>query len=168
HLLDGESPIVRRLAEVNPWPAEQPEDAAPGQEQGWLGEGSELMLGRSLSAKTRLGGELGSWLGLSPRYIAEHAPRATVVSVDTWEGSPEHKTQERFAKLLPKLFETFQARCWDYRDRVVPLRATTLDGLRRVHESGAEPDFVYVDAEHSYEAVAAELNLTRELFPRTP
>jgi hypothetical protein len=168
HLLDGENPIVRRLAEANPWPRDRPEDAAPGQEQGWLAEGSELMLARSLSAKTKLVIELGSWLGLSTRFIAEHAPRATVVSVDTWEGSPEHKTQERFARLLPRLFETFQARCWDYRDRVVPLRTTTLDGLRRVHASGAEPDFVYVDAEHSYEAVAAELNLTRELFPRTP
>jgi hypothetical protein len=167
HLLAGENPVVRRLAEGHPWPAEQPEDAAPGQERGWLGEGSEVMLGRSLSPKTKLVVELGSWLGLSTRYIADHAPRAAVLCVDTWEGSPEHKTQPRFARLLPKLFETFQARCWLYRDRVVPVRATSLDGLRRVHESGAEPDFIYVDAEHSYQAVTAELTLIRELFPLT-
>jgi hypothetical protein len=80
-------------------------------------------------------------------------------------GSPEHQAQERFRNLLPRLFETFQARCWDYRERVVPLRMNTLDGLRAVAEAGLEPDFVYVDAEHSYEAVTAELTLARQLFP---
>jgi hypothetical protein len=37
--------------------------------------------------------------------------------------------------------------------------------LRRVAEVGLEPDLVYVDAEHTYDAVAAELKLARELFP---
>ena len=72
-----------------------------------------------------------------------------------------------FGKLraLPRLFETFQARCWDYRERVLPLRTTSLEGLRRVADAGLEPDLVYVDAEHTYEAVSAELKLARELFP---
>ncbi len=160
-----DAPAVRHFAETHPWPEERPEDAAPGQEQGWLGVGSEMMLAGSLSAKAKLVVELGSWLGLSTRFIADHAPRATVVSIDTWEGSPEHKTQERFQKLLPRLFETFQARCWDYRERVVPLRTNSLDGLRRVAEAGLNPDLVYIDAEHTYEAVSAELKLARELFP---
>jgi hypothetical protein len=156
---------LRRLAEVHPWPDGQPDDAAPGQEQGWLGAGSEVMLARSLSPKTKLVVELGSWLGLSTRFIADHAPGATVVSIDTWEGSSEHKAQERYARLLPRLFETFQARCWDYRDRITPLRTTSLEGLQRVADAGLEPDLVYVDAEHTYEAVAAELRLARRLFP---
>ncbi len=156
---------VRSLAESSPWPQEPPEDAAPGQEAGWLGAGSDTMLSRSLSAKTKLVVELGAWLGLSTRYIADAAPRATVISVDHWEGSAEHQTQERYKKLLPHLYETFQARCWNYRDRVVPLRMSSLDGLRRVAEAGLEPDFIYVDAQHTYEAVSAELKLIRGLFP---
>jgi hypothetical protein len=160
-----DAPGLPRLASTHPWPDVRPEDAAPGQEPGWLAAGSEVMLSRSLSPKTKLVVELGSWLGLSTRFIADHAPQATVVSIDTWEGSPEHKTQERFQKLLPRLFETFQARCWDYRERVVPLRTNSLDGLRRVAGAGLEPDLVYVDAEHTYEAVSAELKLARELFP---
>jgi hypothetical protein len=156
---------LRHLAENSAWPAEQPADAAPGKEQGWLGAGSEVMLSRSLSPKTKLVVELGAWLGLSTRYIADNAPHATVISVDHWQGSPEHKTQEHYKALLPRLYETFQARCWDYRERVVPLRMSSLDGLRRVADAGLEPDFVYVDAEHTYEAVTAELNLARKLFP---
>jgi predicted O-methyltransferase YrrM len=163
---NGTAAAVRRLAETHPWPQQRPEDAAPGQEQGWLGAGTEVMLARVLSPATKLVVELGAWVGLSTRFIADHAPNTTIISVDHWVGSPEHQAQERFQKLLPRLFETFQARCWDYRDRVVPLRMNTLDGLRTVAESGLQPDFVYVDAEHSYQAVMAELNLARQLFPR--
>lgn len=156
---------LQRLAEMCPWPDTAPDDAAPGQEQGWLGAGSEVMLSRSLSPKTKLVVELGSWLGLSTRFIADHAPRATVVCVDHWQGSPEHQSQERFQRLLPRLFETFQARCWNYRERIVPLRTSSLDGLQRVAEAGLDPDLVYIDAEHTYEAVSAELRLARKLFP---
>jgi hypothetical protein len=157
---------LRRLAEAHAWPEQRPEDAAPGEEQGWLGAGTELMLARSLSPATRVVVELGAWLGLSTQHIANLAPHATVVSIDHWEGSPEHKAQERFQKLLPRLYETFQARCWDYRDRIVPLRMSTLEGLRAVADAGVQPELVYVDAEHSYEAVSAELALARQLFPR--
>ena len=156
---------LRRLAVANPWPETRPEDAAPGREQGGLGAGTDQTLARVLSPKTRLVVELGSWLGLSTRYIADHAPHATVVSVDHWRGNPEHLARDEYRALLPRLFETFQARCWDYRDRVVPLRADSLDGLRAVAAEGLRPDLVYVDAEHSYEAVSAELALARELFP---
>ena len=166
HVVDH-SAKLRALGELQPWPKQRPDDAAPGQEAGWLGAGSEVMLSRSLSGKTKLVVELGSWLGLSTRYIADAAPRATVISVDHWEGSEEHKTQERYRNLLLHLFETFQARCWNYRDRIVPLRMDSLSGLRRVAEAGLEPDFIYVDAQHTYEAVSAELKLIRDLFPHS-
>ncbi len=42
----------------------------------------------------------------------------------------------------------------------------TLDGLRAVAAAGLHPDLIYIDAEHSCEAVAAELTLARQLFPR--
>jgi hypothetical protein len=163
---NGSAKAARRLSAAHPWPNERPDDAAPGQEQGWLGAGTDLLLSRVLSPDSHLVVELGAWLGMSTRFIANHAPRATIVSVDHWEGSPEHKNQERFQKLLPRLYETYLARCWDYRERIVPLRMSTEDGLRTVAEAGLQPDFVYVDAEHSFEAVTAELSLARQLFPR--
>jgi hypothetical protein len=156
---------LRRLAETSPWLKQQPEDAAPGQEQGWLDAGTDVMLTRALSPATRLVVELGAWLGLSTRFIADHAPGAMVVSVDHWKGSPEHVNDPRYQNLLPRLYETFQARCWEYRERVIPLRMTSLEGLSKVAECGLQPDVVYIDAEHSFEAVSAELALARRLFP---
>jgi predicted O-methyltransferase YrrM len=154
-----------RLRARHPWPERQPADAAPGQEEGWLGAGTDQVLAEVLSPATRLVVELGSWLGMSTCFIAQHAPSATVVSVDHWRGSLEHQNDDRYRNLLPHLFETFQSRCWDYRQRIVPLRASTLDGLRAVADHGLQPDVVFVDAEHSYEAVAAEVLLALQLFP---
>jgi hypothetical protein len=163
---DGTARTLRKLAEAHPWPEQRPEDAAPAQEQGWLGAGSDVMLARVLSPATQLVVELGAWLGLSTRFIADHAPNAAVISIDHWKGSPEHRNEPRYQPLLPRLFETFQSRCWEYRDRVIPLQMTSLDGLRAVAESELQPDMIYVDAEHSFDAVSAELALARELFPR--
>jgi hypothetical protein len=163
---NGSMKALRRLAEAHAWPKQRPEDAAPGAEQGWLGEGTDIMLSRVLSPATHLVVELGAWLGLSSRFIANHAPNAVVVSVDHWKGSPEHLQDPRYEHLLPRLYETFQSRCWDYRERIVPLRMSSLDGLKAVAEAGLQPDVVYVDAEHSFEAVSGELALARKLFPR--
>ncbi|MEJ7636678.1 MAG: class I SAM-dependent methyltransferase [Singulisphaera sp.] len=138
---------------------------APITSPGWLDEGTDRVLARELSAETRLVVELGAWLGMSSRYIADHAPNATVISVDHWRGSPEHRSQDQFRAMLPTLYETFLAQCWDYRDRIIPMRMTSLDGLQTVADHGLEPDLVYVDAEHSYEAVTSELELARHLFP---
>ena len=57
------------------------------------------------------------------------------------------------------LHATFLANCWSERHRLYPLRMDTLDGLRAVSSLGAAVDLIYVDADHSEPAVAAELRL---------
>jgi predicted O-methyltransferase YrrM len=157
---------VERLRRAYPWPDVKPERGESPKQAGWLGEGTERVLEQALSDKTHVVVELGAWLGLSSRYIADRAPNATVISIDHWRGNPEHHKQSELQSLLPVLFETYQSECWSYRDRLISLRMSTLDGLKTVAEHGIEPDIVYIDAEHSYEAVTAELELASELFPR--
>jgi hypothetical protein len=158
-----EDPVARLRAEF-PWPDERPEPGSV-ENPGWLGEGSEKVLAGAVLPETRVVVELGAWLGMSTRYLLELAPDATVISVDHWQGSPEHQSRPEYQAMLPKLYDTFLSLCWDDRERIVPLRMSTLDGLRKVAECGIEPDIIYLDAEHSYAAVTAELELARELFP---
>src|SRR5262249_62328200 len=66
----------------------------------------------------------------------------------------------------PTVYETFLAMCWSYRHRIIPIRMTTLAGLQLVADYGLSPDLIYIDAEHSYGAVTAELELSRRLFPQ--
>ena len=156
---------VQQLAAAFPWPARRPTIEATITSPGWLDEGTDQVLARELSAETRLVVELGAWLGMSSRFIADHAPNAHVISIDHWEGSPEHRNQDQFQAILPTLYQTFLAQSWDYRDRIIPLRMSSLDGLQTIADHGFEPDLIYVDAEHSYPAVTAELELARHLFP---
>ena len=109
--------------------------------------------------------ELGSWTGRSTRFLADLAPQAAVVAIDHWEGSIEHAQDPELVALLPRLFETFLAECWNYRNQIIPLRARSVDGLRRVAEAGLAPDLVYIDADHQYESVLADLETTLALFP---
>ena len=88
-----------------------------------------------------------------------------MVAIDHWCGSPEHQRNPSWKAMLPSLYETFIALCWDYRHRVIPLRMTTLQGLRVVASQQIAPDLIYIDAEHSYDALTAELELVRHLFP---
>src|SRR5436305_727502 len=89
-----------------------------------------------------------------------------IAAIDHWQGSPEHHERPEWRAMLPGLYEGFLTLCWPYRDRIIPLRMTTLAGLQVLADHALSPDLVYVDAEHTYEAIRSELELSGRLFPR--
>lgn len=156
------------LKEIYPWPAIRPvaSEGSVGKD-GW-GRGwplPENIIGSNLSEETRLVVELGTWLGNSARFMLKHAPNATVICVDHWNGSPEHYSRKDCADSLPTLYEDFLSICWEERDRLIPVRETTLDGMRLVAELCLVPDLVFIDAAHDYESVKADLETANRLFP---
>jgi hypothetical protein len=162
----GPSASLEALAAAHPWPDEKP-CVPPNRHHGWLMCGARQSLQESLSAQTRVVIELGSWMGLSTRFIADHAPNAVVIAVDHWKGSPEHQASKELRPLLPQLYDTFLASCWEYRDRIVPVRASTLEGMREIAGHNIQPDLIYIDADHAYESVKADLEEAIALFPKS-
>ena len=158
-------PALGNFAAEYPWPAQKPE-VPPFPQRDWLFPGTREILSRSVSPSTRLIVELGSWVGRSTRFLANLAPQATVIAIDHWQGSPEHKDDPELAQLLPRLYETFLAECWGYRDQIIPVKADTSEGLHRVAESGLEPEVVYLDADHSFDAALRDITLAMDLFPK--
>ena len=130
---------------------------------GWEVPGNIILA--NLTEETQLIVELGSWLGYSARFMLENAPKAVVICIDHWRGSPEHEENDSASIYLPNLYNDFLSICWEYRDRIVPVRELTLDGMRVVAELGLTPDIVYVDASHDYESVKADLEMASRLFP---
>jgi len=156
---------LKKLRAAYPWPLQKPVVPIPKENLGWCGEATREVLKQELARPTQLVVELGAWLGLSTRLIADHAPRAHVITIDHWKGSPEHFKRSDWAALLPNLYQTFQSLTWEYRDRITSLRMSTTQGLQTIAHAGLQPDLIYIDADHAYESVTAELNACQLLFP---
>lgn len=158
-----------------PWPLSKP--PAPQYRHGWFLETHErvfeaVLQRRNVSAIV----ELGSWYGLSTRWLAERCPSATVYAVDLWDddfivaeqgdhyGTMGENKLRRMLREHP-LWETFCANLWDLRERVVPVRATTTNGLRTIAHADVKPDIIYIDADHHYDAVKSDITSALTLFP---
>lgn len=154
---------IAELRRRYPWPDERPD--VPEDWCGWCGGSNQERFAELLSNKTSVVVELGSFCGLSANILAETAVNATIICVDHFKGSIEHTRNEAWAARLPRLHETFLRNLWPHRARVIPLRATTLDGMREIYELGIVPNLIYVDAAHDEESVSQDVSLAMELFP---
>jgi len=152
--------------------------AANGEPFGWFNGQNRQVLKKLLGPDTECVLELGALLGLSTLYLAQWAPNATVITIDHWKGSREHQKYEPLADVLDKLFEVFCVHLWDYRDRVIPMRTTTLVGMSELHITLAEnlpvlgtqtvdiaPELIYIDASHETGPVYADTMLAMTFWP---
>ncbi len=137
----------------------------PPSEHGWFGPEHVELLSGALSPETKIVLELGSWLGLSTRFIARNAPNALVFAVDTWAGSVEHRKDPNLIKMLPTLYDTFIKSCWEYRNRIIPMRMGTVSAMKLLHVHGIVPDLIYIDASHDYADVKPDIHHAFGLFP---
>ncbi len=113
--------------------------------------------------------ELGSLCGLSSRFLAQHAPNATIICIDHWEGSAEHVGRAghkpEWKERLKELYPRFLRNLWPHRHHVVPMKTTTLDGMQELHGLGIQPEVIYIDASHDTDSVRGDISMAWALFP---
>ena len=160
------NPLETKLPEANIIPAERP-DLPVLKEPCWFNAQHEVFFWNRFPADLRLYVELGSFLGASAGYVLKTWPRAAVIAIDHFAGSAEHVSSPSIAAILPQLFEHFCVNLWDYKDRLFPLRMSTIEGLKLLAERQIIPDVMYVDAAHDTESVLADVVLAATLFPDT-
>jgi predicted O-methyltransferase YrrM len=106
--------------------------------------------------------ELGSFCGASAITLASMTDeRVSLVCIDTWDG----RGMDEYKNIPRSGLELFQANLWEYRDRVTVIQDNTLDGMRSVAQMGLTPDVVFIDADHSQEAVRNDITVARLLWP---
>ena len=151
--------MIEDLKKKYTWPDNEP--MVTKSDQGWF-SGNEFFL-ENLPKDVAVIVELGSWLGKSTKFFLKNYPQAIVIAVDHWKGSKEH--QIRFKGILPTLYDKFLANCWIFKDRLIPLRASTLAGLEEIQRYAVAPNFIYVDAGHSFREVVDDITKSITLFP---
>lgn len=147
------------LSPAQYWPTDKPN--VPTNSHGWFAPCVADRIKSLLSQDMKVVLELGAWMGMSTRFICDQVPQAQVITIDTWAGSTEHQGDSRLATL----YETFLVNCWDYRDQLVPLRMTTKEGMKFLHEQGETPEFIFIDADHSYPGVCADITDALTYWP---
>lgn len=153
------------LQNLYPWPKRQPDVEAKISAPGWLEEWNRELFARFLGPETRCVLELGTWTGLSARCMLDCAPNASCICIDHFRGSEAHRTDPYFADHCANLFALFCQASWEYRDRLYPIRAETMDGLALVDSLCLCPELVYVDADHRYKYVRRDVETVLDLFP---
>jgi len=151
---------IRTLKSLFPWPDERP--GLPKRSERWFSAKKQVLLRKVIPSDVKLIVELGSWLGDSTQWFCKQYPEATVVAVDTWLGSTEHLVKRH--TLLPVLYDTFLVNCWEYRDRLIPFRNTSLGALNFLSQLKLKPDAIYFDSDHSLWGLLSELEVANSLF----
>ena len=127
-------------------------------------------------AKPKLVVEVGSWKGASAAHMAKlmkvHCEQgAKLICIDTWLGSPEHflapflgedpdwRGSLRMKNGYPQLYYTFLCNMVRQKvdDVVIPLPQPSINGALILRELGLRPDVVYIDGDHEYGSVLADL-----------
>lgn len=132
---------------------------------GWFNAHMAKFIKPFITSDTKVIVELGAWLGSSTRWLCENST-ATIVSVDHWKGSIEHQGRKDVQDKLPTLYDTFIVNCWEYRDRIVPIRSNSTTGLHICKDLNIIPDLIFIDASHEYEDVLKDIQTADELFPK--
>lgn len=99
--------------------------------------------------------EVGSFLGKSTRHLASLLPpKGKIYAVDHWLGSEEQLKRDN--PNLPNLFHQFLSNTIHegLADKIVPIRMTSLEAAAALD---VQPDLIYIDGDHSFEGVYADL-----------
>lgn len=109
---------------------------------------AELLAGRRHEPLRLL--EIGSWEGRSALFFLNYLPYATIVCVDTFAGSIEHRAwplRQRWRQLRPieKRFDKNLAR---FGPRVHKIKAESIAALGELGLAGKRFDLVYIDGSH--------------------
>lgn len=106
--------------------------------------------------------EIGSWKGLSSSIIARYSD--LLYCVDTWQGAidEEHMVAEASLRSVLEIFRS-NMKNLNLTEKVRPMVMTSVEA-QKIFVSGII-DFIYIDGDHSYEAVMEDFNWFEKLMP---
>jgi predicted O-methyltransferase YrrM len=101
--------------------------------------------------------EVGCWLGHSVSYLAQtmrNKPNVKIYAIDLFDDSYDLKKYDYLEGIRYKLFQKklIEAKV---NDIVIPIKSVSWDGAANFSDESV--DFVFIDADHSYESVKKDI-----------
>lgn len=99
------------------------------------------------------GAEIGVWKGVYSETLCKANPALQLLCVDPWRPQPDYLEQKNDEAVLERAYQEAQTRLAPYQCTI--LRTTSLEAAADVEKDSL--DFVYIDGNHRYDAVAQDL-----------
>lgn len=138
--------------------------------QGWSSS-THFFLSETISElRPQIIVEVGVWKGKSVAHMAKILNRlevdGVIIAVDTWLGSVEHWTQERYFSDLcielgrPNIINTFMTNMIREKitNYVIPLPLDSINAARLCAKHDIVIDMIHIDAGHDYKSVYSDLS----------
>lgn len=134
---------------------------------GWMAKKECRWLAKRARERQRIV-EVGSWKGRSTEILTANTP-GHVWAVDTWQGTPDDPGQHALypeAVDPDKVFREFRRNMTSAIQRGVLtiVRRPSVEAAAALDAKGRRFDFVFIDADHRYESVAADIQAWRPLI----
>lgn len=102
------------------------------------------------------GAELGVWQGRTFLFVLETCPQLTLIGVDLWEAQPDNDGPETWESWEHQQYEKdVRSKSEKFGSRAIIIKGWTTEAAKQVADNSL--DFVFVDADHSTEAVRADI-----------
>ena len=135
------------------------------------------MFRKLLRPGDRLAIDCGAWLGRSSVMLANAAPEAEILAIDTFTGALEmwtdRRDQTRYGALkmrhgFPTLYHDFRQNIFNHQKekQVTPFPVPSAIAWRWLALKSVQPDLVFIDASHDYPDVVVDILGALLLAPR--
>lgn len=104
------------------------------------------------------GAELGVWKGRTFLHLLKRCPKLTMIGVDLWAPQPTNNGPENYVDWNHAEFEkNVRKQSEQYGGRAIIYKMSTLEAAEHVADESL--DFVFIDADHSSEAVRNDITV---------
>jgi hypothetical protein len=122
------------------------------------------LIEENIDGPVRLGAELGVFKGKTSACLLKHFPQVTLIMVDTWAPaapcSEYRKSGDGKAKIDGPTWNRILEQVKQVTEFAAGRRKIWRGDVLKLHKAVREPlDFIFVDAEHTYEATKAAIRL---------
>ena len=172
--MDNLQEKIKEVKSLFEWPNQKP-NITP-ETNGWFTNISAHVLNMFINhLEPKFICELGSWTGKgSTEFLLNTAPNSHLICFDHWSpnvsdhgngGTTKYEDNDPELLQLPKIWDSFLYNTWEFKDRLTPIRAKTIEGLNSAAQLDIPVDLIFIDADHSYEGVTRDIMKCAEIWP---